>query len=70
MRVPSVIFADERLIRDMDHKVYEQIGNVAALPGIQKVSYAMRIGAMGFRSAGSPRWIRTGAASCRRGASA
>jgi tRNA-splicing ligase RtcB len=41
MRVPGVIFADEALIRDMDHKVYEQVVNVAMLPGIEKASYAM-----------------------------
>jgi len=41
MRVPAVIYANEALIRDMDHKVYEQAVNVATLPGIVKASYAM-----------------------------
>ena len=41
MRVPAVIYASEELIRDMDHKVYEQVTNVATLPGIEKASYAM-----------------------------
>jgi tRNA-splicing ligase RtcB (3'-phosphate/5'-hydroxy nucleic acid ligase) len=41
MRVPGVIFASEALIRDMDHKVYEQVVNVATLPGIEKASFAM-----------------------------
>jgi tRNA-splicing ligase RtcB (3'-phosphate/5'-hydroxy nucleic acid ligase) len=41
MRVPAVIFATEPLIRDMDEKVYEQVTNVATLPGIVKASYAM-----------------------------
>lgn len=41
MRVPGVIYATESLIRDMDAKVYEQVTNVAALPGIVKASYAM-----------------------------
>jgi len=41
MRVPAVIYADETLVRDMDHKVYEQAVNVATLPGIVKASYAM-----------------------------
>ena len=41
MRVPGVIFADEALVHDMDHKVYEQVVNVAMLPGIEKASYAM-----------------------------
>ncbi len=41
MRVPAVIFADEALLREMDEKVYEQVTNVAALPGIVVASYAM-----------------------------
>jgi tRNA-splicing ligase RtcB len=41
MRVPGVIYATEALIRDMDHKVYEQVVNVATLPGIVRASYAM-----------------------------
>jgi len=41
MRVPAIIYGTEDLIGDMDHKVYEQIRNVASLPGIQKAAYAM-----------------------------
>ncbi|MBE3074530.1 MAG: RtcB family protein [Actinobacteria bacterium] len=41
MRVPGVIYASEELVREMDHKVYEQVVNVATLPGIVKASYAM-----------------------------
>lgn len=41
MRVPGIIYATESLIRDMDAKVYEQVTNVATLPGIVKASYAM-----------------------------
>jgi len=41
MRVPALIYASEALIRDMDHKVYEQAVNVASLPGIVKGSFAM-----------------------------
>jgi len=41
MRVPGIIVADEHLIRAMDEKVYEQVCNVAALPGIVAASYAM-----------------------------
>lgn len=41
MRVPGIIYASEALVREMDDKVYEQIENVATLPGIQKASYAM-----------------------------
>ena len=41
MRVPAVIYADETLIREMDDKVFEQITNVATLPGIVQAAYAM-----------------------------
>ncbi|MGE0643244.1 MAG: RtcB family protein [Nitrospira sp.] len=41
MHVPGVIYATEALIRDMDEKVYEQVTNVATLPGIVNASYAM-----------------------------
>src|SRR6516164_2143031 len=41
MRVPTIIYADENLIRDMDDKVFEQAVNVATLPGIVQASYAM-----------------------------
>ena len=41
MHVPAVIFADEGLISDMDDKVFEQVTNVATLPGIVKASFAM-----------------------------
>ena len=41
MRTPGVIFATEELVLQMDHKVYEQVVNVASLPGIQQASLAM-----------------------------
>lgn len=41
MKVPGIIYASEELIQDMDDKVYEQVTNVATLPGIQKASFAM-----------------------------
>lgn len=41
MRVPAIIYADEALVRAMDDKVFEQVTNVAKLPGIVKASYAM-----------------------------
>jgi tRNA-splicing ligase RtcB len=41
MKVPGIIFATETLIRDMDEKVFEQVANVAKLPGIVKASFAM-----------------------------
>jgi tRNA-splicing ligase RtcB len=41
MRVPAIIYASKELVADMDPKVYEQVTNVATLPGIVKASYAM-----------------------------
>jgi len=41
MRVPGRIFGSEKLIREMDEKVREQVTNVALLPGIQVASIAM-----------------------------
>jgi tRNA-splicing ligase RtcB len=41
MRVPAVIYADQTLMREMDQKVFEQITNVATLPGIVEAAYAM-----------------------------
>lgn len=41
MRVPGWIFASEHLINEMDDKVYEQLSNVACLPGIQRAAMAM-----------------------------
>jgi tRNA-splicing ligase RtcB len=41
MRVPGILYATEALVTEMDDKVYEQIANVATLPGIERASYAM-----------------------------
>ncbi|MGD8576291.1 MAG: RtcB family protein [Thiohalophilus sp.] len=41
MRVPGIIYATEQLIHDMDDKVYQQLCNVAMLPGIVEAAYAM-----------------------------
>jgi tRNA-splicing ligase RtcB len=41
MQVPAVIYADQVLIEGMDEKVYQQVTNVATLPGIVAASYAM-----------------------------
>ncbi|MCS7150168.1 MAG: RtcB family protein [Caldimicrobium sp.] len=41
MNVPGRIFGSEKLIEEMDEKVYEQVYNVACLPGIVKASIAM-----------------------------
>ena len=54
MRVPGVIYGSEPLVREMDEKVFEQVANVASLPGIQRASYAMpdaqRIGGVAYGS--------------------
>ncbi len=36
MRVPARIFATQRLIEQMDHGVFEQLSNVACLPGVEQ----------------------------------
>src|SRR5215510_9864876 len=41
MKVPGIIYATGALVQDMDDKVFEQVVNVAKLPGIVKASFAM-----------------------------
>jgi tRNA-splicing ligase RtcB len=41
MRVPGILYADDTLIEGMDRKVYEQLSNVATLPGIVEAAFAM-----------------------------
>lgn len=41
MIVPGIIYATKDLVSDMDSKVFEQVANVAMLPGIVKASFAM-----------------------------
>lgn len=41
MQVPAIIFASQPLVEAMDEKVFQQITNVATLPGIVKAAYAM-----------------------------
>jgi len=41
MRVPAILYGSTELMRDMDEKVFEQIVNVATLPGIERAAYAM-----------------------------
>jgi len=47
MRVPARIIASEKLIKEMDAGVYDQITNVATLPGIQKYALCMPDGHWG-----------------------
>lgn len=48
MRVPSRIFATEKLLREMDDGVIEQVTNVATLPGILNYAYCMPDGHWGY----------------------
>lgn len=41
MRVPGRIFATEKLLKQMDDRVFDQLSNVACLRGIQKYAMAM-----------------------------
>jgi hypothetical protein len=41
MRVPARIYANKVLIEQMDKGVFDQVTNVASLPGIQKYAYCM-----------------------------
>ena len=50
MRVPARIFATKNLIDAMDLQVYDQITNVATLPGIQKFAFCMSDGHITFSS--------------------
>lgn len=48
MRVPARIYATEKLVKDMDDGVVEQVTNVATLPGIQKYALCMPDGHWGY----------------------
>src|SRR3989442_9430209 len=48
MRVPARIIATERLVREMDEAVYQQISNVATLPGITRYALCMPDGHSGY----------------------
>ncbi len=48
MRVPARIYADKVLIESMDAGVFNQISNVACLPGIQKYAFCMPDGHWGY----------------------
>jgi tRNA-splicing ligase RtcB (3'-phosphate/5'-hydroxy nucleic acid ligase) len=48
MRVPARIYASRRLLDGMDMQVFEQITNVATLPGIVKYAYCMPDGHSGY----------------------
>ncbi|MFZ0928251.1 MAG: RtcB family protein [Syntrophobacteraceae bacterium] len=48
MRVPARIYATEKLAREMDEGVIDQVTNVATLPGIQKYAFCMPDGHWGY----------------------
>src|SRR2546427_387616 len=48
MRVPARIIATEKLVREMEAAVYQQISNVATLPGITRYAFCMPDGHSGY----------------------
>jgi tRNA-splicing ligase RtcB len=48
MLVPARIYANENLIKSMDAGVFDQVSNVASLPGIQKFAFCMPDGHWGY----------------------
>ncbi|MGB9475564.1 MAG: RtcB family protein [Candidatus Udaeobacter sp.] len=48
MRVRVRIIATEKLVREMDDAVYQQISNVATLPGITRYALCMPDGHNGY----------------------
>ncbi len=48
MLVPARIYATKKLMEQMDMGIFEQITNVACLPGIQKAAMAMPDAHWGF----------------------
>ena len=48
MLVPARIYATKKLLAEMDNGVFNQVTNVACLPGIQKFAYCMPDGHWGY----------------------
>jgi tRNA-splicing ligase RtcB len=48
MRVPAKIIASEKLVAEMDMMVYDQVTNVATLPGIINYAFCMSDGHSGY----------------------
>jgi tRNA-splicing ligase RtcB len=48
MRVPARIYATEELLKEMDDAVYDQVTNVATLPGITRYALCMPDGHFGY----------------------
>ena len=49
MHVPARIYASKKLLDVMDRGVFEQVTNVACLPGIQKYAFCMPDGHFSIR---------------------
>jgi tRNA-splicing ligase RtcB len=48
MRVPARIYSTEKLLRELDDAVYDQVTNVATLPGITQYAFCMPDGHSGY----------------------
>jgi len=48
MNVPARLYGTEEIVKNMDDGVFDQISNVACLPGIQKNAYCMPDGHRGY----------------------
>src|SRR2546425_6188715 len=48
MRVPARLYASDTLLAQMDQGVFEQVTNVACLPGIQRYALCMPDGHWGY----------------------
>jgi tRNA-splicing ligase RtcB len=48
MRVPARIYGTEKLIQELDEAVYDQVTNVATLPGVTKYALCMPDGHFGY----------------------
>lgn len=48
MRVPARIYATKKILDEMDLAVYDQLTNVATLPGICRCAYCMPDGHIHF----------------------
>jgi hypothetical protein len=46
MRVPARIYGTEKLIQELDDAVYDQVTNVATLPGVTKYALCMPDGTL------------------------
>ena len=48
MLVPARIYATKKLLAEMDNGVFNQVTNVACLPGIQRYAFCMPDGHWGY----------------------